>query len=64
MSESAKELRDLSVALLDNGKLLRKDAEAARERSAIRKEHSRLARESAGAWLNYATAARKRRNDR
>ncbi len=64
MTESAKQLRSLSLVLSAQAKALRKAAEAARERGAVWREMARIAREAAGASREQAVAARKRQEKR
>jgi hypothetical protein len=64
MTESAKELRSLSLVLSAHARALRKAAEAARERGVVWREMARTARETAAASREHAGAARKRQDAR
>jgi hypothetical protein len=62
MTDSAKELRALSLVLSDHSKALRIAAEAARVRGVLLRERARQARELGYASRKHADAARKRQD--
>jgi len=64
LSDPVKELRALSLVLSDHSKALRIAAEAARERGAVLREQSRLAKGVASASRELADAAHKRQDAR